>query len=170
VAWQLTPVLSVLWDSVTAANSAIGWDVADSKLTLAPFLTPPALNGSLSILPTASPVTVTFALALSTTYSSTLLTQRVPVTQLLANIVGLSGLLAVFGVAFGSFEACALKRGAASKRRLSAAPLSSGSVQQDATVIQTNPLRRGAPAPLSVEEAPDPAAVRPPWKRFEDGK
>jgi hypothetical protein len=105
-------VLSVLWDNVTAANSAIGWDVADSKLTLAPFLTPPALNGSLSIIPTASPITITFALSLSSTYSSTLLTQRVPITQLLANIVGLSGLLAFFGMAFGSFEGyCARKKG-----------------------------------------------------------
>jgi hypothetical protein len=110
--WELTPVLSVLWDNVTAANSAIGWYLADSKLTLAPFLIPPALNGSLSIIPTASPVTVTFALSLSSTYSSTLLTQRVPITQLLANIVGLSGLLAFFGMAFGSFEGyCARKKG-----------------------------------------------------------
>jgi hypothetical protein len=108
--WQLTPVLSVLWDNVTAANSAIGWEIADSKLTLAPPLTPTALNGSLSIIPTASPVTVTLALSLSSTYSSTLLTQRVPVTQLLANIVGLSGLLAFFGMAFGSFEGYCARR------------------------------------------------------------
>ena len=114
VTWQLTPVLSVLWDNVTASNSAIGWEMADSKLTLAPFLTPPALNGTLSIIPAASPVTVTFALALSTTYSSTLLTQRVPITQLLANIVGLSGLLAFFGMAFSSFEGyCARRTGGA---------------------------------------------------------
>jgi sugar lactone lactonase YvrE len=116
--WQLSPVLSVLWDNVTAANSAIGWYLADSKLTLAPPLLPPAINGSLSILPTASPVTVTFALALSSTYSSTLLTQRVPITQLLANIVGLSGLLAIFGTAFGSFELyCARKSRAGGSKR-----------------------------------------------------
>ena len=124
ITWQLTPVLSVLWDNVTTANSAIGWDVADSKLSLAPFLSPPGLNGSLSIIPTASPVTVTFALSLSSTYSSTLLTQRVPITQLLANIVGLSGLLAFFGMAFGSFEGnCVRKRaGVGAHRHL---PLSS---------------------------------------------
>ena len=100
---------------VTAANSAIGWYLADSKLTPAPPFIPPAVNDSLSILPTASSVTVTFALALSTTYSSTLLTQRVPITQLLANIVGLSGLLTIFGIAFGSFEGYCSRR--AGKKR-----------------------------------------------------
>jgi hypothetical protein len=131
VIWQLTPVLSVLWDNATAANSAIGWDIADSKLTLAPFLTPPALNGSLSIISTASPVTVTFALSLSSTYSSTLLTQRVPITQLLANIVGLSGLLAFFGMSFGWFEAACAKR----RREDIASRLSPGTSAQPAEAI-----------------------------------
>jgi hypothetical protein len=121
--WQLSPVLSVLWDNMTSTptstgtRSAIGWFLADSELTLAAPLALPKLNGSLSLLPLASSITVTFALALSSTYSSTLLTQRVPITQLLANIVGLSGLLAIFGWAFGNFEAyCAKKKGGASKR------------------------------------------------------
>ena len=150
--WQLSPVLSVLWDNVTAANSAIGWYLADSKLTLAPPLIPPAVNDSLSILPTASSVTVTFALALSSTYSSTLLTQRVPVTQLLANIVGLSGLLAIFGIAFGSFEDyCSRKRvrGAKHTPLGSRAGGSEGAAgesgpQQAAVFAVDNPLRPGS--------------------------
>ncbi len=164
--WQLTPVLSVLWDNVTSANSAIGWYLADSKLTLAPFLTPPALNGSLSIIPSASPVTVTFALSLSSTYSSTLLTQRVPITQLLANIVGLSGLLAFFGMAFGSFEGyCARKKGGmGAPKHL---PLSSstgsaggdgggsalgGSLREAGSLLAVDsPLRVGYPALLQCE-------------------
>lgn len=108
--WKLTPVLSVLWDNVTGATSAIGWELADSKLTLAPPLTLPFLNGTHSLVPTASSVTVTFALALSTTYASTLLMQRVPITLLLANIVGLSGLLTFFALSFSTFEACTLFR------------------------------------------------------------
>jgi len=158
-------VLSVLWDNVTAANSAIGWYLADSKLTPAPFLTPPALNGSLSIIPTASPVTVTFVLSLSSTYSSTLLTQRVPITQLLANIVGLSGLLAFFGMAFGSFEGyCARKKGGVGTHKH--LPLTSsissggdggasalgGSPMEEAAVFTVdNPMRVGSPA-LSQRE------------------
>ena len=159
VTWQLTPVLSVLWDNVTASNSAIGWDVADSKLTLAPFLTPPALNGSLSIIPTASSVTVTFALPLSSTYSSTLLTQRVPITQLLANIVGLSGLLAFFGMAFGLFEGyCARKRGAVEPHKPPLLRSSTGSggdgggsalggspVEANSVVAVNNPLQAASP-------------------------
>ena len=188
--WQLSPVLSVLWDNVTAANSAIGWYLADSKLTLAPPLLPPAINGSLSILPTASPVTVTFALALSTTYSSTLLTQRVPITQLLANIVGLSGLLALFGTAFGSFEVyCARSRAGGSKRaplrssndgteggNVEAAPqheaevfavenmLRQGSLTQRAG--STNALRHGLGA-QRVVSAEGPAA-NVVWQRMSD--
>ncbi len=158
--WELTPVLSVLWDNITAANSAIGWYLADSKLTLAPFFTPPGLNGSLSIIPTASSVTVTFALSLSSTYSSTLLTQRVPITQLLANIVGLSGLLTFFGMAFGSFEGyCARKKGGVGAHKH--LPLSSkigsigdgggsapgGSPMEASSLLAVdNPLRVGSPA------------------------
>ena len=67
----------------------------------------------MGILPTASPITLTIVFALSSTNSSTLLTERVPLTQLLANIVGLSGLLGVFGMSFGLFEAaCAQRKGA----------------------------------------------------------
>lgn len=108
--WQLNPVLSVLWDNVTQTKSSLGWTLADSKLTVGPPSKPPLLNGGLSLIPSASPVTVTFSLSMSSTYSSTLLTQRVPVTQLLANIVGLSGILAFFGTMFGAFEAWTNKR------------------------------------------------------------
>jgi hypothetical protein len=163
--WELTPVLSVLWDNVTAANSAIGWYLADSKLTPAPFFTPPGLNGSLSIIPTASPVTVTFALSLSSTYSSTLLTQRVPITQLLANIVGLSGLLTFFGIVFGSFEGyCARKKGGVGAHKH--LPLSSsigsggngggsalgGTPMEASSVLAVgNPLRVGSSSPSQRE-------------------
>jgi len=103
--WELTPVLSVLWDNVTSTGSAMGWSLGDSKLTVgSPFNPPAQNNGSLTLLPLSSSVTVNFVLSVSSTYSSTLLTQRVPITQLLANLVGLSGMLAFFGVAFGNFE------------------------------------------------------------------
>jgi serine/threonine-protein kinase len=160
--WQLTPVLSVLWDNTTAFDSAIGWYLADSKLILAPFLTPSALNGSLSVIPTASFVTVTFALSLSSTYSSTLLTQRVPITQLLANIVGLSGLLAFFGMAFGSFEGfCSRKRGAVGGAN-NHLPLSSSAgisaqggypVEANAVLAVENPLWVGSPVARETENA-----------------
>jgi len=108
--WKLNPVLSVLWDNVTQSRSTRGWYLADSDLTVSPPLTPPLLNGGLSLIPAASPVTVTFALSMSSTFSSTLLTQRIPIAQLLANIVGLSGILAFFGHFFGAFESWTPKK------------------------------------------------------------
>jgi len=146
--WQLTPVLSVLWDNVSSSNSATGWYLADSKLTEGAPLAPPALNGSLSLLPTAAPVTVNLVLAVSSTYSVMLVTQRVPITQLLANIVGLSGLLALFGSAFGAFEASCSKHRAGSKHT----PLSSG--QDEAKGRQrTNSETEGLLARLVAREA-----------------
>ena len=166
VLWHLTPVLSVLWDNVTAANtnSAMGWYLADSKLTLAPLLTPPALNGSLSIIPTASSVTVTIALSLSSTYSATLLTQRVPITQLLANIVGLSGLLSFFGMSFGWFEAaCTRKRGPAPDNGVQAGETAAFSI--------ANPLIHSAPAAADSTQGALGAAGAPSrWIRATDSE
>ena len=172
--WQLSPVLSVLWDNVTAASSAIGWYLADSKLTLAPPLLPPVVNVSLSLLPTASPVTVTFALALSSTYSSTLLTQRVPVTQLLANIVGLSGLLAIFGLAFGSFEDYCSRRRVGDAKRM---PLSSSAggnegaaveaAPQQAVFSMDNPLRSGLTFPPQRSKGGHAGDLQALWREVE---
>jgi len=112
VAWQLTPVLSVLWDNSTLRSSGMGWSFGGSKVTWSrPPSTPPVNpDGIPSLTPLASSVSVTFSLPLSSPYSVTLLTQRVPITQLLANIVGLSGVLAFFGLTFGFFESWTLKR------------------------------------------------------------
>ena len=62
------------------------------------------LNGNLLIRPTAAALNLTIALPLSPTFITTSLTPLVPWTQLLANIVGLSGVLTVVGVLFGVAE------------------------------------------------------------------
>ena len=146
--WLLSPVLSVLWDNITGSN-AVGWYLADSDLTLAPPFSPATLNGSLSLAPSSSShVTVTIALSLSNTYSVTRLTQRVPITQLLANIVGLSGLLAVFGLSFGWFEAVCAKKVVGGRQPLSTtlnAPPAQTS-QEKSMFFHDNPLAVQPPA------------------------
>jgi hypothetical protein len=115
VTWTVTPVLSVLWDNITSSG-ALGWRLVDQKLTFSPPLATTAVQGSssssgssggsaLALQPAPSAVVLTIALPLSPTYATTLLTPQVPWTQLLANIVGLSGVLGVFGMAFGQWEA-----------------------------------------------------------------
>ena len=103
--WSLSLVLNVLNDT-TASTGAIGWHIASQQLTAddAPSAAPTPLNGSLSLIPTASAVSLTLTLALASTYESTTLSERVPITQLLANIVGLGGMLSMFGILFAYFE------------------------------------------------------------------
>ena len=112
VTWTVTPVLSVLWDNITSSG-ALGWRLVDQKLTLGAPLGATAQGSALSLQPASAAVVLTIALPLSPTYATTLLTPQVPWTQLLANIVGLSGVLGVFGMAFGQWEALFARRSAA---------------------------------------------------------
>ena len=163
--WSLSLVLNVLNDTTTSTGS-IGWHVADQQLAAAAPFTPAPLNGSLSLLPTSASVSVTVALSIASTYASTLLSPRVPVTQLLANIVGLGGVLAFFGMAFGYFEErCAARRKVEVSKRL---PLSSlageggGGDGSDAGAGDyphslksvSNPLLRKRAAPPASQGAP----------------
>lgn len=61
-------------------------------------------RGGLLLKPLAAAVNVSFALPRSSTYISVLLTPRVRLVQLLANIVGLASVLGAFGVLFGLTE------------------------------------------------------------------
>jgi hypothetical protein len=65
---------------------------------------PPGAGGGLLVKPLAASVNVSFALPQSTTFISVLLTPRVKLVQLLANILGLSSVLGVFGILFGFTE------------------------------------------------------------------
>jgi hypothetical protein len=141
--WELTPVLTVLWNNVSSgSSSARGWQIADSALSKAPPLAASAAGPAQPLLPGAASLKVTIALPLSSTYSATLLTQRVPVTQLLANLVGLTGMLAFFGTAFGSFEEGCGARG----RGRGGAECKVGELEEVAAVqgsvaaLQSNPL------------------------------
>jgi hypothetical protein len=127
--WRLTPVLSLLWDNVTStagmaryaagvlgskpSRSALGWRLADSTVVAGPGLRPGVAGtnaSALALQPLGSAVQVTIELPLSNTYATTLLTPRVPLAQLISNIVGLAGLLSLFGVAFSNFERCTQQR------------------------------------------------------------
>ena len=111
VQWTLPTQLTLAIDNSTSTASASrrGYAFIGSALTVAR-----ASEGSLdattsaasvtTLHPLAASVNLTILMPLSTTYTETLLTPRVPWTQLLANIVGLSGLLGGFGVLFGICE------------------------------------------------------------------
>jgi hypothetical protein len=105
VSWDVGPLFGVLWDNVTASASRKGYTFTRSVVAPARAVPAPLGVGSyLTVAPLAAAVNVTLLLPLSATYVTTLLTERVPWTQLVANIVGLSGILGVFGSLFGHVE------------------------------------------------------------------
>jgi hypothetical protein len=119
------------------------------------------MASAVAVAPLAAAVNVTLLLPLSATYVTRLLTERVPWTQLVANIVGLSGLLAFFGMAFGSFEGyCARKKGGVGAHKH--LPLSSSAgcggdgggsalvgspIEASSVLAVDNPLRVGSSSP-----------------------
>jgi hypothetical protein len=115
VEWDVGPLFSVQWDNVSAANSAKGYELTRSDVALRRAALAPAAAGGggggggggaplLTIQPLGGAVNYTLLLPLASTYTVTVLTQRVPWTQLLANIVGLSGVLGLFGSLFSVCE------------------------------------------------------------------
>ena len=177
--WRLTPVLAVLWDNVTASatspglslggllaatpsTSAKGWQLADSKVYPGPPLRPlPAAgssssssNGSSALVlqPAAAAVALKITLPLSSTYATTLLTQRVAFTQLVNNVVGLSGVVSLFAMLFAVFEAsmamvCSRRGGQQQQlAKLTAAPGVGGGWGggEAAVAMVDNPLRLGS--------------------------
>jgi hypothetical protein len=106
VAWTLTPLLSVVSNNITA-RAYVGYAFTGSALSaaLAPLAAPSGGGGGLlAVAPAAASVQLSVALPLQTVYTQVTLTQRVPWTQLLANIVGLSGVVGFFGILYGQFE------------------------------------------------------------------
>ncbi len=106
VAWSLTPLLAVVSNNITA-RTYVGYSFTGSALNvaLAPLAAPNGGGGGLlSVAPASAAVALSIALPLQTVYTQVTLTQRVPWTQLLANIVGLTGVLGFFGVLYGQFE------------------------------------------------------------------
>jgi hypothetical protein len=103
VTWEAPPMLTLCTDDVGGATRR-GYALtlaAAAPQRLAPML---GEGGSLLIHPAAAALNVTIALPLLPTFAITSLTPLVPWTQLLANIVGLSGVLSVVGVLFGCAE------------------------------------------------------------------
>jgi hypothetical protein len=103
ITWTVTPVLSVLWDNVTS-ESSVGWMLSGDDLEVGPLQAPPAGEGGLLLQPASASVTLAIKLPLADTYQVTLLTPKVPWTALIANIVGLSGIVGLVGVLFSHYE------------------------------------------------------------------
>ncbi len=104
--WEVPPLLTQSRDRVSVDGAASKRGYALTIASAAPRRPPLPRDeaGNLLIRPIASAVNVTIALPLSSTFVITSLTPLVPWTQLLANIVGLSGVLSVVGVLFGVAE------------------------------------------------------------------
>ena len=105
--WEVPPLLTQCLDNVTAGGAATkrGYAFMLASVTSQRPPVPADVTGGLLLLrPNAASLNLTIALPLSPTYVITSLTPLVPWTQLLANIVGLSGVLTVVGVLFGAAE------------------------------------------------------------------
>jgi len=96
-------VLSVLWDNITQANSQ-GWMLSRQDLEVGPLQALATGDGGLLLQPAASSVNLTISLPVADTYQVTLLTPKVPWTDLIANIIGLTGLIGVVGTLFSHWE------------------------------------------------------------------
>ena len=162
VTWTVEVLGTILKDTIKATVTQ-GY-----QLSVSAAATTPLAVGT-SIIPSKALVSVTINLPLQTYYSSILLQPQQSLVSLLSSIVGLLGIIGLFRVLFLLSDLTLNHVAQTSKRRLSTAPLAN--VAQDATVIQTNPLRRGAPAPLQVAptETLPGEVVDSPWKRHEDG-
>jgi hypothetical protein len=113
--WEAPPLLTQCRDSVSVGGVASKRGYAFTLSSVAPLRPPLPADGTGNILirPTAAALNLTIALPLSPTFVTTSLTPLVPWTQLLANIVGLSGVFTVVGVLFGvAEERLAVKKGA----------------------------------------------------------
>ena len=146
------------------------------QLSASDASTTPLAAGN-SLIPSKALVTVTIKLPLQTFYSSIQLQPQQSLVSLLSSIVGLLGIIGLFRVLFMTSDIVLAHAAQASKRRQSAAPLSSGSLpkqEEPSTGTITNPLKRGVPqaATPALVEAPNGeagGAVPAPWQRFEDG-
>jgi hypothetical protein len=165
VSWDVGPLLGLLWSNVSSATSKRGYVLTRSSVATArgalPFIEDGAL---LAVAPLSAAVNVTILLPLSATYVTTLLTERVPWTQLVANIVGLSGILGVFGTLFGLCEK-RLARGGAPGGKVVVAAAGEGAAKAAAVgsaaeglFSVSNPLRVG---PLPVRRRSAVALVLP---------
>jgi hypothetical protein len=165
--WDVGPLFGLLWSNVSGATSKRGYALTRSALAPTRVALPPLGGGLLAVAPLAAAVNVTILLPLSATHVTTLLTERVPWTQLVANIVGLSGLLGVFGTLFGICEKRLARgleplgggKGAAAPA--AAAPAGEGGAAGGAArglFSVSNPLRVG---PLPVRQRSTMALVLP---------
>ena len=156
VSWTVVPLLSVLLDNTTSGGgqgaSMRGYQLVRS--TLSALQAPLSSSGSSAlVLPLSASVVVTLVLPLQPVYAVTLLTQRMPWTQVLANIVGFSGVLSLFGSVYRVADkarkrtkGCTLCRGTrAGKGRGGGGPLQSrgdADSMGDARFTTLNPLRQ----------------------------
>ena len=127
-----------------------------------------------SIIPSLASVAVTIALPFQPTYSSTTLTPRLTIVDMLTSIVGLLGVLGVFRALFIQSETLKAML-AAKKRRQSALPLASsgGSGLRNAPLKQTlssatNQLNQIVTDPAPSSDLPLIRAAAVVWRRDGD--
>jgi hypothetical protein len=107
VQWTLSPVLTLLYDSAGIGGSQRGYAITHAALatrsrqaealpSAAAANATAAAAAAVRLLPNAAAVNVTVLLPLSPFFVSTTVVEVVPLTQLLANIVGLGGMLSWF--------------------------------------------------------------------------
>jgi hypothetical protein len=133
--WTLSTQLTLAADNSGGGASARGYAFTLTSLArAAPPLprAPAASGGFLLVRPAEASLNLTIATPLATTFTTTSLTTLVPWTQLLANIVGLSGVLTVVGVLFQGTERCC--DGGAAALQLQ------GAAQKAATKMVENPI------------------------------
>ncbi len=153
-AWTLTPLLSVVSNNITG-RAFVGYSLTGSAVSssFAQLAAPSGDAALLSVLPTTSVVRLSVALPLQPVYTQVSLSQRVPWTQLLANIVGLTGVVGFFGMLYGQFEKRLLvvsrgdtlqrTRGAADLERCETAP---------GVFVDENPLYRSGVRPREARD------------------
>lgn len=162
-AWSVSPFLQVQRDEYTSSTPVTtrGYQLVAGAVTTTNLVSG-VEGGYRVILPDVSPVTVALDLSPQATYARVLLTEKVSVAQLFANIAGLTSLMTVFSFMFTRLEGLSASSLCAGRRKpamkLTAVP-AMGSLVPDEIVEAANPVgavrsvRR-----MRVECAPEPAS------------
>ena len=108
IAWTVSPLLSVQTDKITPGNSTRGYGIISTPPS-APVTTTPSASGSgILVSPLANAVAVNVALPLESFFTSTTLSLKQSIIQLLSSIAGFQG--TVFGVVRRRGRACPSSR------------------------------------------------------------
>ena len=149
--WELAPLLSIQRDAINN-NFVRGYQLV-SVASSSTFITTPT-----AVKPAEASVSLHVSLPIQPFYSSTFITEKTSVIQLLSSIVGLTGIFSAFGLAFQVvYAATQVRYQCCRRQRLTKRPPPVPPQQPASTaelILTSNPLQHHAALAAAHEAAP----------------